>query len=83
MSKKITIKCVGCLHCTEYDRYKTSRRDGNDCIEMVCEHPEVEAGKYNSKGWKRICTFRPYGSLRLGKNTQIKTKPRWCPLRVG
>ena len=74
-------KCKTCKYAVEYQRYKTLRKDGNNAFDMRCHHPLSMQGEYGNKKYGRhICTYRPFGSLRLGKDNQIKTKPRWCPL---
>jgi hypothetical protein len=71
------VNCVDCKHMGEFYRYKTRREDGNDCIEMRCAHPNRKGNKY---GLDIICMYREYGGLRSGRDAQIKTRPKWCPI---
>lgn len=66
------MNCKFCQYMKEYYRYKTRRKDGNDCIERLCEHHEILQ--------RMIDTYRPFGGLRTGKDAMVKTSPRWCPL---
>ena len=72
--------CSLCKYAVNYYRYKIRRSDGNDCIEKRCEHPKSK--KDGGKGIF-ICTYRKFGGLRTGNDTEIKTSPRWCPLVKG
>lgn len=79
--KSRIMKCVECPYMVEYDRYKTMRKDGNDCILMVCQNPKVQSPYSDKPGFRRICTYRPFGGLRTGKDARIKTSPIWCPFK--
>lgn len=68
-------KCQGCQHLVAY--YSTHGGVRNLCY---CEHPRMAKffGEYG--GRNREPGFVAF-SIAWSKNPDIKTSPRWCPLR--
>lgn len=80
--KQKTLICAECVHMRMTGRAeRTGNNDGNPRGECYCKHPEAE------KTFRRICPRSPrapgfIGFTKMGGDKpQIKTAPRWCPLR--
>lgn len=78
------MKCKECEHCKMTSRanikFAGGGYGGYGRGEFFCEHPDV--GKMHPRDFgNRAPGFIGFGTMEKESVVQIKTSPRWCPLR--
>ena len=73
-SKKQTIKCSNCEHCSGY------RPLGNTRSRFRCKHPDQRyiLDCFRAKRMVKMPGFLGYGAVH-SDTVPIKTSPAWCP----
>ena len=74
MSKNNTPRCSICMYCENMGRSQVQSRNAGR-KHYYCTNPSAQTPSNRAKG------FIAFGENTYGSHIQIKTSPRWCPLR--